>query len=515
MKPAPPLLKKGKALVHHLLENPDSRAYGYAGRFLSMVVVVALVVVIRGTDPVLSPADRQILSQLATALTAIFFVEYVLRWWVASDLTADFYYSCQRHRRRHEVSSWAIMRHAALYALRQKWRWMRQPLAIIDLIATFPLLPVFGNDALLHVLCILKLFRYSRQIYLLKAVLKGHFRELTSVLMVAAILWSLVAIAFYVVERSDNPRIHTLWDAFYWMVITVASLGYGDIVPHTTLGQAVAMVGVIAGITITTFISLILITALTELLLSLRENHMERRIEQISDYYIVCGLSDMGRAVCSNLSAEKKPFVGIDQRADRVESAVRNGWLAIHGPLQEESTWHRLHLNRAKAVIIAVNDEVTNISVVLIVRDLAPHCTIVACAATPSAEKRLLKLGATRVVSPNQIGGLQLTHSALRPTAIHFMDLVMKTDYSELEMEELPLPALSPLENSSLHDSRIRSDYNVIVLGILPQHDKMIFNPRADVIIRPGDTLVCLGHADDMQRLRETIGSRLEQSVPA
>ncbi len=342
---------------------------------------------------------------------------------------------------------------------------------------------------------------------MVKTVLKGHSQELTSILVIAAVLWSLVAIAFFVVERGANPRITSLWDAYYWMVITVATLGYGDIVPHTVMGQAVAMIGVIAGITITTFITLVLITALTERLLYLREHRMEHRIALLNDYYVVCGLSDVGRAVCNNLTAELKPFVGIDHRADRVEAAVREGWLAIQGSLQDELTWKRLNLANAKGVIIAVNDEVTNISVVLIVRDLSPTCTIVACSATASAEKRLLKLGATRVVSPSHIGGSQLTHSALRPTAVHFLDLVLKTDYSELEMEEFPLPHLSSYENISLRDSRIRFDYNVIVVSILPRHEKMIFNPQANVIIRPGDTLVCLGHKDDMQRLRETIES--------
>ncbi|MBF0462363.1 MAG: NAD-binding protein [Magnetococcales bacterium] len=506
-----------KQRTRQLLENPDGKGRGWVGLFSSMLVVAALVVVIRDTDPHLSPFNKTVLDLLETVLTGIFLLEYALRWWVASDLTHDFRYSYHRHRRRHDLGHWATLWRALFYALLQKGRWMRQPMAIIDLIACLPFFPVFRNIALLRVLCILKLFRYSRQLSMVKTVLKGHAREFTAVLMIAAILWSLVAIAFYVVERGDNPRIQSLWDAYYWMVITVATLGYGDIVPHTTMGQAVAMVGVVVGITISTFMSLILITALTELLLYLRENRMEHQIALLSDYYIVCGLSDVGRAVCSNLSAEKKWFVGVDQRADRVEAAIREGWLATQGTLQDELIWKRLNLAKAKGVIIAVNDEATNISVVLIVRDLAPHCTIVACSATPSAEKRLLKLGATRVVSPTQIGGLQLTHSALRPTALHFLDLVMKTDYSELEMEELLLPHHSQYENMSLMDSRIHSEYDVIVVGILPhhdpmstlpQHDKMIFNPRADTILRPGDTLVCLGHEDDMQRLRETIGSR-------
>lgn len=505
MKSVLDFLSVAKQLVHHLLEDPKSKSREEMNFLLSLLVISVLLVVIRGTDSDLSWANRKISDQLETIFTGVFLIEYLLRWWIASDLIEDFRYSYHRHKRRHEVGHWETTLRAMRYALFHKWRWMRQPMAIIDLIACLPFFSIFRDFPVLRVLCILKLFRYSRQLSVIKTVLKGHSQELTSILIIALVLWSLVAIAFFVVEKGYNPRITSLWDAYYWMVITIATLGYGDIVPHTTMGQAIAMIGVLVGITITTFITLVLITALTERLLYLREHRMEHRIAQLSDYYVVCGLSDIGRTVCNNLLSEQKQFIGIDHRIERVEAATREGWAAIHGSLQDELTWKRLNLTKAKGVIIAVNDEITNISVVLIVREISPQCTIVACSSTPSAEKRLLKLGATRVVFPGHIGGLQLTHSVLRPTAVHFLDLVMKTDYSELEMEEFPLPHHSLFENTSLRDSRIRSDYNVIVVGILPRHDKMIFNPKAEVIIRPGDILVCLGHKDDMQRLREMI----------
>ncbi|MEO5353372.1 MAG: NAD-binding protein [Magnetococcus sp. XQGC-1] len=505
-----PHLRRIKPTVRRLLGGSHSRGRRAVDLFFSLAVVAALLVLVRGMEPDLTPEYRSALDLAEGVLRSLFLIEYALRWWVASDLLDDFRYFYHRHRRRHESGHWQTVGRSLGHALRQKWAWMRQPLSVIDLIASLSLFPLFGQVTILRVLCILKLFRYSRQLAMVNAVLKGHIQELTAVLAGAAIVWSLVACAFFVAERLDNPRVHSLWDAYYWMLITVTTLGYGDIVPHTPLGQGVAMVGVIVGITSTTFISLILITALTERLLYMRENRMEHRIASLTDYYIVCGLSDMGRVVCGNLSAEKKPFVAVDQRVERVDAAVREGWLAIQGVMQDELTWKRLALTKAKGVIITVNDEMTNISVVLIVRELAPHCTIIACSATPNAEKRLLKLGATRVVSPSQIGGLQFIHSALRPTALHFLDLVMKSDYSELEVEELPLPSMSAFENISLADSRIRSEFNVIVVGILPRHDKMIFNPRADVILQPGDTLVCLGNADDMHRLRETIALRRE-----
>ncbi|WP_130471528.1 NAD-binding protein [Candidatus Magnetaquicoccus inordinatus] len=501
--------KKIKSQVHKFLVKADSPYRTRIDLFLAIVVIVTVAMVIQESDSNLDAADKLLYHQLELLCNILFLFEYLLRWWAASDLISSWQYAYHRHRRRHQTSNLASIWRATRYSWAHKWFWMKQPMAIIDLLAWLPLLPFFHESSLLRILCLLKLLRYTRQSAIIKTALQGHAQEIASVLIIAAVSWSLVAIAFYVVEYGHNPRLHTLWDAYYWMVVTVATLGYGDIVPHTMAGQGVVMAGTVVGIITTTFISVVLISAMTEHLIHLRETRMEQRISQLSEHYIVCGLSDMGRIVCANLQAEKKPFVGLDHRQDRVEAAIREGWAASQGLLQDEQTWKPLNVSSARGVIITTNDEATNISIVLIVREISPYCTIVACSTTPSAEKRLLKLGATRVVSPSQIGGLQLTHSALRPTALHFLDLVMKTDYAELEMEEIPLPLQSPFANLTLHNTRIRSDFNVIVVGILPSKDKMIFNPRGDVMIRPGDTLVCLGNADDMQRLREAINNNV------
>jgi voltage-gated potassium channel len=497
--------KKVKLLVQLLLVKANTPYRTPVDLFLAVVVLLTIGLVIYDSDPDLTQAERSLYNTIEILCNILFFIEYALRWWAASDAVNNWRYAYHRHHRRHQTSDLTAIWRAFVYTAAHKWFWMKQPMAIIDLLAWFPLLPFFNGIVLLRILCLLKLFRYTRQSSIITTALRGHSQEIAAVLIISAISWSLVAVAFYVVERGHNPRMHTLWDAYYWMVVTVATLGYGDIVPHTTVGQLVVMIGSVVGIITTTFISVVLISAMTEHLLHLRETRMEQQITQLRSHFIVCGLSDMGRIVCANLHAEKKSFVGIDQRQDRVEAAIREGWVATQGMLQDEQTWKQLNVTKAKGVIITTNDETTNISIVLIVREMSPYCTIVACSTTPSAEKRLLKLGATRVVSPSVIGGLQLTHSALRPTALHFLDLVMKTDYAELEMEEIPLPSQSPFSNVALQNANLRSDFNVIVVGILPKKGKMVFNPRGDVIIRPGDTLVCLGNADDMQRLREFI----------
>ncbi|MBF0401214.1 MAG: ion transporter [Magnetococcales bacterium] len=151
MKTAPSFLSVTKQLVHHLLEDPGSKSREKVDFFLSLVVIAALLAVIRDTDPNLSAPYRQIHDQLETLFTGVFLIEYLLRWWVASDLLDNFRYSYRRHRRRHEVGHWETTLRAVRYALAHKWKWMRQPMAIIDLIACLPFFSFFRAIPLLSI----------------------------------------------------------------------------------------------------------------------------------------------------------------------------------------------------------------------------------------------------------------------------------------------------------------------------------------------------------------------------
>lgn len=497
-----------KNIVYYLLEDPQSKIRKRVNIFLILMVVASVAVLILSVDPNLPPEKHKLFLQLETIFSTIFLLEYLLRWWIATNFIHDFTQAFDRSRRRVHDCEQHKVRHvlfALRYAAGRKVRWMRQPLAIIDLLAVLPFFYPFRFFRILYVFRIMKFFRYSRELSLIGEVVRRQSHELITLFYITVVLWGMVAIAFYVVEHGTNPQVATLWNAFYWMVVTVVTLGYGDIIPHTMTGQAVAMFAVIAGLTVTTFASSILIAGLTERIIFLREHRMENRIAQLSNYFIVCGLSDVGRTICRALQDEGKPFLGIDLKKERVDFALNEGWLAIQGDVREESTWKRMNLQLARAVIIGINDEIVNISVILSVRELQPGCLIVASGSSSKSEKRLKRLGADRFVSPAQIGGIQMTHIALRPAAVHLLNMAMKSDYAELEMEEVPIPPLSVYENLMLRDTNFRNEYNVIVVGILPRTGKMVFNPKADEVLHPGDTLVCLGHMDDLERLRHAV----------
>lgn len=227
---------------------------------------------------------------------------------------------------------------------------------------------------------------------------------------------------------------------------------------------------------------------------------------QFNNHIIVCGLGALGESVCLSLVAEKRLFVCMDMDAMRVQSAVEKGWIAIQGDVTEPDIWQKVGLPRAHSVISTLVDESDNVYVILMVREQHPDCFIVTCGATRDSEGRLKRVGANRVISPFLIGGAQMAHTALRPTAIQFIDLAFKRDHVDLEMDELTVPEDSSVLNSPLSELYSQQELaDVIVVGFVTKGGKVRFNPKGDTLLSAGDQLICLGNEDDLERFRNAL----------
>ncbi|MBF0159500.1 MAG: NAD-binding protein [Magnetococcales bacterium] len=499
-----------KAVLRRVMSDSSEERVHYVFNTIMMVLVLASIVeLVLESDPNLTESQFQFYLRVEHFFNMIFLVEYLLRWWICSDFYDNFIaIYTQFKRRTYHVHPAIIVWRAFVYAMRPKISWMTKPMSIIDLLAILPIFWALRVLRVLRVLWLLKLFRYSRRLSFFSSIFRDHSYELISIVGVSLILFSAAAVAFYVVEHGSNERVESIWGALYWSVITIATVGYGDITPITPAGRFIAVLGVLVGMWVPILITSVIVSALSERMVKLKEYRMERQIERLRDHFIVCGLDDLGQAVCRSLKMAGVPFVCIDNRQERVDDALRDGWVATRADVTEERSWNRLGLQKARGVISAIADESVNVYIILMVRERRPDCFIIVCASSHASEKRLMRVGANRVVSPFQLGGMQMVNMALRPTTVQFIDLAMKRDHLSLDMEELEIPVHSIFANLCLRDSDIRRQFDIIVVGIVPEsresHD-MIFNPNADTMLRAGDVLICLGHPDDLERLRQAL----------
>lgn len=496
------LISRIKRGCYYVLEDQTSRVREVVNILLMLVVVASIVEMVLEVNPDLTPERRLLYEKLEDVFIAIFLTEYLLRWWICSNFRHDFRTAQIQRLRRIPNTPPTTLFFIGLHAgLRHKIQWMTEPLSIVDLLAILPIFRPFRIFRVLRVLRILKLFRYSKRLSMFGTIMRERAFELWSVAAIAVVVWGMAALAFYVEESGVNEKINTLSEAVYWAIITITTVGYGDITPATDTGRVIAVVGTIFGMSAVVFFTSVIVSALTEQFTTLKEHRMERQIDKMRGHYIVCGYADLGNAVCATLKEERRDFVVVDIDQDRVEAAERAGYVTLRGDVTLEETWSRLGLPRAAGVITALAEEATNVYIILIVKDLQAKCPLVACGTTKDSRNRLLKVGADRVITPFQLGGLQMAQSAIRPAALDFFDLSLQREFGDWEVEEVLVPINSRLKNHELKEAGVRIEFDLILVAI-KRESEMIFNPKADTLLHEKDVMILLGHEDDLERLR-------------
>jgi voltage-gated potassium channel len=300
-------------------------------------------------------------------------------------------------------------------------------------------------------------------------------------------------LGYWLIERWDP------FDALYMAVITLTTVGYREVHPLSRMGEWFTIALLLGGVftlfyAATTAISGIVRGDLADFLGSRR---MERILSEMQDHTIICGLGRMGRLVCQHFAAERLPFVVIDRDAESCERFSLPPGVAIHGDAASDEVLLRAGIERAKNLVSVVASDADNLYITMSARLLNERLFIAARAEDERSEQKLLRAGASRVISPYLIGGARIAQAVLRPNVVDFLDLATKTEHLELNIEEAQVSSQSPLANRSLAESELPREHRVIIVAI--KHEgKMLFYPPEETLIRPRDVLIMLGRRQDL-----------------
>ena len=294
-----------------------------------------------------------------------------------------------------------------------------------------------------------------------------------------------------------------VWDAFYMTIITVTTVGYKEVHDLSRAGQAFTVVLLVAGVSAALYTFTLLATVVVEggLPKRLQRRRHERMLEKIKDHFIICGYGRIGSIVAEQFRRQRIPYVVVERTAERLQAAMDAGALGVEADASREDVLKRVGIERARGLIAVVGTDAENVYAVLTAREMRPDLFIVGRAETDDATQKLKRAGADRVVSPYQIGAVQIAQTAVRPAVVDFVELATNADNLELAMEEIPITAASEFASRSIVEANLRQRYGVIVVGIQRQDRRMEFNPEPDTRIQAGDKLVVLGRPDSLKRL--------------
>ena len=298
-----------------------------------------------------------------------------------------------------------------------------------------------------------------------------------------------------------------LFDAFYMTTITISTVGFSEIVPLTHVGRIITVIIIILGISVGTYTIGIIVKWFVEGELQhvFWRLRVKKQIADLKDHYIICGFGRIGRTICSELETDGVDFVVIEQDVSEIEELDREKYLFLDMDATTEEALQAAGIMEARGLVTAVNSDANNVFITLTARGLRADIFVLARASEERNEKKLIKAGATRVISPYLIGARRMAQVLRRPTVVDFIDIALMGNHLGLIMEEAKLSHNSKFVGKSVIDSYLRRDYGVIIVAIKKMSGEMTFNPMPSETFEEGDVIVVIGKKDDLKRMNKVL----------
>lgn len=300
----------------------------------------------------------------------------------------------------------------------------------------------------------------------------------------------------------------SLLDGLYMTVITITTVGYGEVFPLNPAGRYFTIFLIMVGVGLVLYLFGKVTEAMVEgsLQTYLGRKTMDKKVAGLKDHFIVCGYGRIGKVICQILHENKRPFVVIEHDPVEIKGIQEMNYIVLEGDASNDETLLKAGIENAKGLIAVVSSDADNVYTILTAKGIKPKLFVLArSSGSEGSETKLLRAGADKVISPYYIGALRMAQLLVRPTVIDFIDLAVNAGELGLRIEELYVSGKAKFINMSLLDSKIRKDYDLIVVAIKREQGEMLFNPNPTTLILPGDILVVLGEHDNINSFAKTI----------
>jgi len=484
------LYQKTKKFFYNLLENQNYPYKRYFDVFMMVLIFSSVFILIREVRHTVNDFWAVFNDYI---ISVIFLVEYVLRFWVISDSSAIIikqYEKDELLQRRFRLGR------ALFKAFLVKWHYATSIPAIIDLLAIMPFFHELRLLRLFILFRVFKIFRYTQNMQYFGRILSHKKFELLTLLTFASVVVFVASILIYVMEANNpNSPINTLFDAFYWSIVTISTVGYGDVTPITQEGQSVAVLVIIAGVAVLSFATSIVVTAFTEKLDEIRENKMLSDVKKLKHFYLICGYGDVAKQIASKLHRKGRNIVVLDTDPARIHQAKENQLYALAMDPASLSTYQTIGIDLAEqvsAVILLRDNDVLNVYTALTLRHITHNIKLLSILHEKGNRRKLELAGIHNVVYAQEIVGILSREYSGKPIAFETMNL-LRAENSSTDMVEIVVDALIASHVETVSDLGI-SRHRLILIGISKiDEPTFLFNPSSDVAVNKGDILVVVG----------------------
>lgn len=505
-----------KQFFYDLMENPDSSIKTYFDMFMICLVMFSVFFLIYEINSTTAEYN----SLFEYTIITLFIFEYLLRIWLCTDSHIVFleYYEKTKY-----LNIKFSLKTVIKLIVKEKFTYMITPLALIDLLAILSIYRPLHILRIFLIFRLLKLFRYFNHIKLLTDILASKRFEFYTLAGLLSFLIFIGTVSIYLLEHKDNTKqVSDLFDALYFTIVTVATVGFGDITPQTTGGRILSMVLIFAGLGILSFFTSITVAALNEKIEEIRDQKTHSQLQHYSDFVIICGFGRVGQHIAAQLAKDKQNFVVIDINEINIIKAKQRGYLAIHADASRNEVLLNAGINnKATAVLCTTGNDVINVYITLTSRYLNPNIRIISRANKKENEKKMYQAGANDVLQPFEIAGLVVAEYIGQPVAFEAI-LGIINEEKNFVMAALSVKAGCFIDGHRLLDIDFE-DRKLMLVGVISSHalhykhgnryeiknQHFYFNPHKSFELQANDLLVLLGKELSIDYFR----SQIENSV--
>ncbi len=483
--------QKRKRFFSNILENNKNKYKKYIDIFMVILIFISVAVLIR---EVKHHVNDELMFFSNYIISFIFFIEYILRLWINSSVSKIIVARAEHDTFLHREVN---LLKAFKQVLKVKFAYILSPQALIDL---FAILPFFHELRLLRMFIlfrVFKLFRYAKSFQTLASVLGTKKFEFLTLGIFAAIVIFISSVLIYVME-GNNPAspINTLFEAVYWSIVTISTVGYGDMVPVTHEGRFVALLVIMAGISVLAFTTSLFVSAFTEKLDEIREIKIIEDVSKLKKFYLVCGYESVSREVARKLSSSGNNVIIIDENLQRIERAKKDGFTALNYNPGRVESYENLNIDmkkQVKAVLCLREDDIENVYAALTIRSINKDVFILSLLINDSNRQKLDFAGINTVVYPQELIGLITKELIGKPVAFEVIH-ELRSENADVKIDELGVTQRI-VDNFPTVGELGNKEFRVVLLGVYKhKRDRFYFNPIDDTLLEIGDYLLVVGY---------------------
>ncbi|MBU2939634.1 potassium channel protein [Lacinutrix sp. C3R15] len=294
-------------------------------------------------------------------------------------------------------------------------------------------------------------------------------------------------------------------DALYMTVITITTVGFGEVYPLDPASKIFTMLLILTSIIIVGYA----LTVITEYILSrnnleeLKQKKMQKTIDALTNHIIICGYGRNGKQAAKKLLAYNKPFVVIEKDKEVIDKFETDQVPFVLGNANEDEILLEAGIDRAETLISALPNDADNLFVVLSARQINTTLRIISRASEETSYKKLKFAGANNVILPDRIGGDHMASLVVVPDLIEFIDNLNIVGSSNINIEEIAVEKLYDTNTSikTIKDLDLRKKTGCNVIGYKNSAGEYIVNPEAERKLEANAKVIVLGRPEQIKEL--------------